>query len=135
MNISRRTGLKGLLVGATSIAMPALVRADEPEIIVGAPNSLTGGLGEIGQRMTWGLQIAIDQINREGGIESLGGAKLKAIIADTTSENPTQAASVTRRIIDQDKAIVLAGATASVIALAVAPGSTNGLPSTIITPQ
>ena len=118
MYITRRTGLKGLIAGATSVAMPALVRADEPEIIVGAPNSLTGGLGEIGQRMTWGLQIAIDQVNREGGIKSLGGAKLKAIIADTTSENPTQAASVTRRIIDQDKAIVLAGATASATTLA-----------------
>ena len=118
MNITRRTGLKGLIAGAASVAMPALVSADEPEIIVGAPNSLTGGLGEIGQRMTWGLQIAIDQINREGGIKSLGGAKLKAIIADTTSENPTQAASVTRRIIDQDKAIVLAGATASAMTLA-----------------
>ena len=68
--------------------------------------------------MTWGLQIAVDQINREGGIKSLGGAKLKAIIADTTSENPTQAASVTRRMIDQDKAIVLAGATASAMTLA-----------------
>ena len=43
---------------------------------------------------------------------------MKAIIADTTSENPTQAASVTRRIIDQDKAIVLAGATASAMTLA-----------------
>jgi ABC-type branched-subunit amino acid transport system substrate-binding protein len=33
--------------------------------------------------MTWGLQIAIDQINREGGIKSLGGAKLKAIQIST----------------------------------------------------
>jgi branched-chain amino acid transport system substrate-binding protein len=118
MNITRRTGLKGLVLGAASIGMPALIHAEEPDVIIGAPNSLTGGLGEIGQRMTWGLQIAIDQTNREGGIKSLGGAKLKAIIADTSSENPTQAASVTRRIIDQDKAIVLAGATASAMTLA-----------------
>src|SRR6476646_6429550 len=118
MKITRRAGLRGLAAGAAVLGMPALVRAEEPEIIVGAPNSLPGGLGEIGQRMTWGLQIAIDQINREGGIKSLGGAKLKAIIEDTTSENPTQAASVTRRIIDQDKAIVLAGATARAMTLA-----------------
>src|SRR6476660_4491709 len=98
--------------------MPALVRADEPDIVVGAPNSLTGGLGEIGQRMTWGLQIAIDQTNRAGGIKSLGGAKLKAIIADTSSENPTQAASVTRRMIDQDGAVVILGAGASAMTLA-----------------
>ena len=52
---------------------------------------------------TWGMQIAVDQINREGGIKSMGGAKLKLVIADTTSENPTQAASVTRRMIDQEE--------------------------------
>jgi len=77
MNITRRTGLKGLIAGATSVAMPALVHAEEPEIIVGAPNSLTGGLGEIGQRMTWGLQIAIDQINREGQRPRASGAAAK----------------------------------------------------------
>jgi branched-chain amino acid transport system substrate-binding protein len=118
MKITRRAGLQGLAAGAAVLGMPALVRADEPEIIIGAPNSLTGGLGEIGQRMTWGLQIAVDQINREGGIKALGGAKLKAIVADTSSENPTQAASVTRRMIDQEKAIILAGATASAMTLA-----------------
>jgi len=69
MKITRRAGLRGLAAGAALLGMPALVRADEPEIIIGAPNSLTGGLGEIGQRMTWGLQIAVDQINREGGIK------------------------------------------------------------------
>jgi branched-chain amino acid transport system substrate-binding protein len=118
MKISRRTGLKGLAAGAVAVALPGIIRAEEEEIVIGAPNSLTGGLGEVGTRATWGLQIATDQINREGGIKSLGGAKLKLIIADTSSENPTQAASVTRRLIDQDKAVVLAGASASAMTLA-----------------
>jgi len=118
MNVSRRTGLKGLMASAAAVALPGIIRAEEEEIVIGAPNSLTGGLGEVGTRATWGLQIATDQINREGGIKSLGGAKLKLIIADTSSENPTQAASVTRRLIDQDKAIVLAGASASAMTLA-----------------
>ncbi len=48
---------------------------------------LTGGIGEGGQRSVWALQIAIDQINREGGIKSLGGANLRLVVADTTSEN------------------------------------------------
>ena len=58
------------------------------------------------------------QINREGGIKSLGGARLKPIVADTTTENPTQGASVARRIIDQDHAVALFGSTASAITLA-----------------
>jgi branched-chain amino acid transport system substrate-binding protein len=118
MKISRRAGLKVLASGAAAVALPGIVRAEEEEIVIGAPNSLTGGLGENGQRATAGMQIAIDQVNREGGIKALGGAKLKLVIADTSSENPTQAASVTRRMIDQEKAVVLLGATTSAMTLA-----------------
>jgi branched-chain amino acid transport system substrate-binding protein len=119
MKITRRDGLKGLAVSAAAIAMPARISAEEREIVVGAPNSLTGGLGEVGSRGTWGMQLAVDQINREGGIKSLDGAKLKLIIADTSSENPTQAASLTRRMIDQDGAVVILGAGASAMTLAL----------------
>src|SRR5262245_62189330 len=89
MRITRRQGLQGLAAGAATIAMPAIVSGQEKEIVIGAPNALTGGLGEVGSRGTWGMQIAVDQINTEGGIKSLGGAKLKRVIAHTTSENPT----------------------------------------------
>ncbi len=118
MRISRRAGLKALATGAAAVALPGIVRAEEEEIVIGAPNSLTGGLGENGQRATAGMQIAIDRVNREGGVKSLGGAKLKLVIADTSSENPTQAASVTRRMIDQEKAVALLGATTSAMTLA-----------------
>jgi branched-chain amino acid transport system substrate-binding protein len=117
MQMSRREGLAALVAAAASLA-PRTTRADEPEIVVGAPNSLTGGLGENGQRAVWGFLIAIEQINREGGIKSMGGAKLRPVVADTTTENPTQGASVTRRMIDQDHAAMLFGATASAISLA-----------------
>jgi branched-chain amino acid transport system substrate-binding protein len=118
MKISRRAGLKGLLAGAATAALPSIGRSQPADIVIGAPNALTGGLGEVGSRGTWGMQIAVDQINREGGIKSMGGAKLKLVIADTTSENPTQSASITRRMIDQEGAVVLAGAGASAMTLA-----------------
>jgi branched-chain amino acid transport system substrate-binding protein len=118
MKISRRAGLKGLLAGAATVALPSIGRSQPADIVIGAPNALTGGLGEVGSRGTWGMQIAVDQINREGGIKSMGGAKLKLVIADTTSENPTQSASITRRMIDQEGAVVLAGAGASAMTLA-----------------
>src|SRR5213080_4418195 len=47
-----------------------VARAQQADIVIGAPNALTGGLGEVGSRGTWGMQIAVDQINREGGIKS-----------------------------------------------------------------
>src|SRR5262247_3837863 len=118
MKITRRAGLKGLMAGAAAVALPGIGRSQQGDIVIGAPNSLTGGLGELGTRTVWGLQIAVDQINRDGGIKSLGGAKLKLVPADTSSENPTQAASLTRRMIDQEGAIIIAGATASAMTLA-----------------
>ncbi|MFL6796913.1 MAG: ABC transporter substrate-binding protein [Xanthobacteraceae bacterium] len=118
MSVTRRQGLKIVATGGAVIAMPALARAQAQEIVIGAPNSITGGLGELGSRAVWGLQLAIDRTNRNGGIKSLGGAKLKLNVADTTSENPTQAASITRRMIDQEGAIVIAGASASAMTLA-----------------
>jgi len=118
MKITRRLGLKGLAASTVGIALPAIVSGEEAEIVIGAPTAMTGGLGEVGSRGAWGLQIAADQVNREGGIKSMGGAKLRLVVADTTSENPTQAASVTRRMIDQEGAIMLAGAGASAMTLA-----------------
>jgi phosphoribosylcarboxyaminoimidazole (NCAIR) mutase len=43
MKISRRAGLKVLASGAAAVALPGIVRAEEEEIVIGAPNSLNGG--------------------------------------------------------------------------------------------
>jgi branched-chain amino acid transport system substrate-binding protein len=101
----------GVILGAaTGMAQPA-------DIVVGAPHSLTGGFGEGGRQVVAGLQIAVDQINQSGGIKSLGGAKIKLIPADTSSDNPAQASSVTRRLITQDKAVLLVGCQVSSMTL------------------
>jgi len=118
MALTRRQALTRLAAGAAMLGAPRLARSTEPDIVIGAPNSLTGGLAEGGVRFVAALRIAFDQINAKGGIKSLGGARLRTVVADTTSENPAQAASVTRRMIDQDKAVVIAGATASAMSLA-----------------
>ena len=68
MRITRRAGLKGLTSSAAAVAIPGMARSEEPEIVIGAPNSLTGGIGEGGQRTVWALQIAIDQIKGKGAI-------------------------------------------------------------------
>lgn len=119
MRMSRRDSLAALMAATAMLGAPrAGQAADAPDIVLGAPNSLTGGFGENGQRAVWGFLIAVDQINQEGGIKALGGANLKPIVADTTTDNPTQAASVTRRMLDQDHAVALFGATTSAMTLA-----------------
>jgi branched-chain amino acid transport system substrate-binding protein len=119
MKITRRDGLAALMAAAATVGLPRGSRGEEPEIIIGNPNALTGGFGESGTRSTWGLLIAADEINQKGGIKALGGAKLKVVVADTSGDNPTQAASVARRMIDQEISVILAGATASAMTLAL----------------
>ena len=118
MQMTRRDGLAALMAAAAMVGAPRPGRTDEAEIVLGAPNSLTGGFGENGQRGVWGFLLAADKINREGGIKALGGAKLRVVVADTSTENPTQGASVTRRVLDQDHAVALYGSTASAITMA-----------------
>jgi branched-chain amino acid transport system substrate-binding protein len=107
----------GLLAAAAVLTRATGVGAAPPDIVVGAPHSLTGGFGEGGRQVVAGLQIAIDQINQEGGIKSLGGARIRLIPADTSSDNPAQASSVTRRLITQDKAVILVGCQVSSMTL------------------
>src|SRR5208282_5090802 len=83
-----------------AIAPPHGNAADPPEIVIGAPIALTGGFGEGGQRVVEGLQVAVREINEQGGIKALGGAKLKLVTADSSSNDPTQASSVTRRLAE-----------------------------------
>jgi branched-chain amino acid transport system substrate-binding protein len=96
----------------------ASAKADVPDIVIGNANSLTGGFGDNGQMTTWGVLTAADLINRNGGIKSLGGAKLKVVTVDTSSDNPAQATSVTERLLQQDHAVVLAGPSTSAMVLA-----------------
>src|SRR4051812_40515603 len=114
MSTTRRA-LLGAAAGA--LATPSIVRGQVQEVLIGAPNSLTGGFGEGGRQVIVGLQIGAEQINKAGGIKALGGARLRVLSADTTSDDPAQAASVTRRMIAQDKACVLVGAHTSTMTL------------------
>jgi len=60
----------------------------------------------IGAGMVCGYQIAINQINELGGIKSLGGAKIKLIVADTGA-NPDVAAMETERLITLENVAIV----------------------------
>ena len=115
MQTSRRLVLGGSAAVLATPAIPA--RAAPSEVVIGAPNSLTGGFGEGGRQVVIGLQIAVEQVNAAGGIKSLAGAKLRVISGDTSSDDPALAASVTRRMVSQDKVSVLVGAHTSTMTL------------------
>ncbi len=86
-------------------------------IVIGAPFPLTGIWALNGHNNVNGMQIAADEINAAGGIKALGGAKLKIVSADTSSDNPAQAQTVTTKLIENDHATALVGSYLSSLSL------------------
>ncbi len=97
-----------VLAGCAPTAAPTPAPEEVKVIKIGAPNPLTGPWAEVGNNSLHGAQLAVEQINARGGIESMGGARLELVPGDTQND-PAIAASVTRRLIDQDKVTALVG--------------------------
>lgn len=111
--VSRRSLLAG---AAATLAAPALLRAQPAAIKIGLIHPVTGALAYGGQLCRIGGQTAIDEVNAAGGIASMAGAKLEAVLGDAQSK-PEIGAS----LVDQMNEAGVAGFTgcfASAIGLA-----------------
>jgi branched-chain amino acid transport system substrate-binding protein len=84
---------------------------------IGAPFPLSGTWAENGQNNVQGMQLAVDEINNNGGIEALDGAQLEVVDVDTTSDDPSQAQSVTTRLIRDERVSALVGSYLSSLTL------------------
>lgn len=90
------------------------------EVVVGVILPLTGANGQNGQNSLRGIQLVTDEINSAGGIKSMGGAKIKLQVADSTSD-PTRAASATQQFLSGgQKPVAMIGAYASGLTITVA---------------
>src|SRR5690606_7619534 len=83
-HIKRRQFLAGAGTAALVTGFPAVLRAQEPEPIkIGLVHPVTGFVSFSGTQSRAGAELAIADINAAGGIKSLGGAKLQAILGDS----------------------------------------------------
>jgi branched-chain amino acid transport system substrate-binding protein len=87
--------------------------------VIGAPVDLSGPAATFGKTYAKALQYAVDQVNKNGGIKSLGGAKLKIEIQDDESD-PQRAVQIVRQM-KQDGAAALFGPISSSTTVAVKP--------------
>ncbi len=94
----RRTAL----VGALGIFAFGLTTAHAQNTInIGLLAPFSGPWAEHGKNMRDGAEMAVEDINAEGGIKALGGAKLNLVVADTgpSVETTTNAA---QRLLSQE---------------------------------
>ena len=85
------------------------------EIVIGFVGPLTGGssfLGETGQKA---VQLAVDEINAQGGVR---GKQIRVVFENDQS-TPADGLAAVNKLIDQDKAIALIGPFNSSVTLAI----------------
>lgn len=82
--VSRRSLLAG--GAALAIGTPSLVGAQPAAVKVGMIHPVTGFVAYNGQQSRLGGTMAIEDVNKAGGIKSMGGAKLEALLGDSQSK-------------------------------------------------
>ncbi len=113
---TRRNFVAGTAAAASSLMFPLVGRAQPAPVKVGVLHPVTGWATYSGTQCRLGALLAIEDINNAGGIKSLGGAKLEAVLADAQSKPEVGVAEIERLNSADVSAVV--GAYASAICLA-----------------
>jgi branched-chain amino acid transport system substrate-binding protein len=82
-------------------------------IQLGAILPLTGANAQNGNNSLQGLELAIEEINEQGGIKSMGGAKLELNSVDSTSDPARAANAATQFLGGGEEPLAMFGAFAS----------------------
>ena len=101
---------------ASAIAFPLVAGAQPKTIKVGVLHPVTGALAYSGQQCRVGALLAIEDINNAGGIKSMGGAKLEALLGDAQSQPQAGVAEIEK--MNEAGVSAVVGAFASAICLA-----------------
>jgi branched-chain amino acid transport system substrate-binding protein len=84
-SVNRRKFLQTTALGVGLVAAPSLLRAQRSGVKIGVLHPVSGALSYSGQQGRIGAQMAIEEVNAAGGIKSMGGAKIEAVLGDAQS--------------------------------------------------
>lgn len=112
--------------GAAALAVlplamaPAPVYAQQPQkVSIGLIAPVSGLYARFGQVMRMGAELAIEDINAAGGIESLGGAQLELVVIDSGDTTEKAKAAAERMVAEFPQLVGATGAYLSSFTLAV----------------
>ena len=93
--------------------------AQRAPIKIGALTPLTGPFAPWGLQVRAGMALAVNEINRSGGVKGRGqGRRLNLVVADDQSVNTSAAIEGFRRLTQQESVVSVGGIIGSPIALA-----------------
>ncbi|MFG0233282.1 ABC transporter substrate-binding protein [Achromobacter sp. 413638] len=128
---TRRHFLTRSAAAAALLSAPWIARGQSASAVkIGVLHPVTGALAYSGQQCRLGALLAIEDINQAGGIKSLGGAPLEAVLGDAQSRPEAGSAEVEKMAAAGVSAVV--GAYASAICLATTQTAARyGLPHVV----
>ena len=85
-SIPRRGFMAGATLAASGLGFPAVLRAQPAAVKVGLIHPVTGFVAYNGQQCRLGGTMAVEDVNKAGGIKSMGGAKLEPLLGDSQSK-------------------------------------------------
>lgn len=105
---------------AATPSAPAETPAETPDdgntVKIGVLMPFSGTSARMGEVARMGIDLALKEINGEGGIASMGGAKLEAVYADSQSD-ATVGVTETEKLISVEKVDMLLGSFNSAVTL------------------
>jgi len=105
MNLFRKLVVPAL---AATLVAGSSVGAWAENVKIGNIIPLSGPSATVGQQGKAAREMAVEEINAAGGIQSLGGAKLELLFADSESK-PEKGVAEAERLINTEKVNVLTG--------------------------
>jgi len=105
MNVMRRTSLGlGILAMSAGLAH-AQQGITKTEIVIGTIQDLSGPIAAFGKQTRNGLQLRVEEINEQGGIN---GRKIRLIVEDNAYD-PRRAVLAAQKLVNQDKVFAVVG--------------------------
>lgn len=95
--------------------------ANADKYVIGASFELTGNVANYGKSTLSGLKLAVDQVNKEGGVN---GKQLVVVESDNKSE-PAESGNSVTKLITQDKVVAVVGPATSGCVFAATPVVTS----------
>lgn len=105
------------MIMVLSLATGCGSKKETGPIRIGVIAPLSGGGTSYGINIQYGTKMAIDEINKDGGIN---GRKLEMVIVDDAT-NPSEAVTAMQKLVDQEKVDVVVGGWGSSQVLAAIP--------------
>jgi branched-chain amino acid transport system substrate-binding protein len=115
----RRAALLGMLSWVALAGAPVPSIAQQKEVTFALITPLSGAWARLGELSRKGAELAVEDINKSGGIKALGGATVRLVVADA-GDSPEKSKTAAQRLLSQEPDIVGgAGAYVSSFTLAV----------------